>query len=127
MNPDRHVRNGRGAVRPYVYGPTSLLEFVQRVFGAELVERSPDGGEAELRIGDSMIALALGEEFPAEVVTWASIYVYVPDVDATYARALEAGAEPVAAPEDKPYRERLGGVRDAFRNVWYISTYLGDP
>ena len=75
-----------------------------------------------------MIALALGdEEVPADVVTRASIYVYVPDVDATYARALQAGAEPLAAPEDKPYQERLGGVRDAFGNVWYISTYVGGP
>lgn len=123
----RHVRNGRGTVRPYVYGPPGLLEFVQRTFDAELVERSPDGGEVELRIGDSMVALSLGHDFPTEFVTQASMHVYVEDADASYRRALEAGATPVSAPEDKPYQERLGAVRDDFGNVWFISTYQGAP
>ncbi|HEV2087720.1 MAG TPA: VOC family protein [Cryptosporangiaceae bacterium] len=118
-----HVRNGRGTLRPYVYGPPALLEFVTQTFGADLVERSPDGGEVELRVGDSMIALALGEDFPTDLVTRASIYVYVPDADTTYERALAAGATPLAAPEDKPYQERLGTVRDGFGNIWFISTY----
>ena len=41
----KHIRNGMGAVRPYVYGPPPLLDFVQRAFGAEIVERSRDGTE----------------------------------------------------------------------------------
>jgi PhnB protein len=122
----KHIRNGMGAVRPYVYGPAGLLDFVQRTFGAEVVERSPDGGEVELRLGDSMIALSLGERFPEAAGTHGSIQVYVEDADATYARALDAGAAAIAAPEDKPYRDRTGGVRDAFGNSWWISTYRGD-
>ena len=121
-----HIRNGMGAVRPYVYGPPQLLDVVQRTFGAEVVERSPDGGEVELRLGDSMIALSLGERFPEGAGNRGSIKVYVEDADATYARALDAGATSIAAPEDKPYQERAGGVRDAFGNSWWISTYRGD-
>jgi len=121
----RHIRNGVGAVRPYVFGPHSLLRFLQDTFSAEVVERSPDGGEVELRIGDSALALALGDEFPEGVATRASVYVYVEDADATYGLALRNGATPISPPEDKPYRERAGGVRDDFGNVWYISTYLG--
>jgi PhnB protein len=121
-----HIRNGMGAVRPYVYGPPELVEFVQRTFGAEVVERSPDGSEVELRLGDSMIALSLGERFPDDAGTRGSIQVYVEDADAAYARALDAGATPIAAPEDKPYRDRAGGERDVFGNSWWISTYLGD-
>jgi PhnB protein len=117
-----HVRNGMGAVRPYVYGAPQLLEFVQRTFGAEVVERSPDGSEVELRLGDSMISLSLGERDGAR----GTIQVYVEDVDATYARALDAGATAIAAPEDKPYRNRAGGVRDVSGNSWWIATYLGD-
>jgi hypothetical protein len=66
MHEARHIRNGVGAVRPYVFGPHSLLGFLQDPFSAEVVERSPDGGEVELRIGDSALALALalGDEFP---------------------------------------------------------------
>lgn len=120
----RHIRNGMGAIRPYVYGPPRLLDLVQRTFGAEVVERSPDGGEVELRLGDSMIALSLGERSPEGA--GGSIKVYVEDADATYARALDAGATAIAAPEDKPYRERAGGVRDVFGNSWWISTYRGD-
>jgi PhnB protein len=121
-----HIRNGMGAVRPYVYGPPRLLDFVQRTFRAEVVERSPDGGEVELRLGDSMIALSLHERFPDGAGTRGSIKVYVEDVDATHARALEAGATAIAAPEDKAYRERAAGVRDDFGNNWWISTYRGD-
>ena len=118
----KHIRNGMGAVRPYVYGPPLLLDFVLRTFGAEVVERSPDGSEVELRLGDSMISLSLGER----AGTRATIVVYVEDADAAYARALEAGATAIGAPEDKPYRNRAGGVRDVFGNSWWISTYLGD-
>ncbi len=120
-----HIRNGAGTVRPYVFGPRSLLPFLEGTFSAAVVETSPDGAEVEVRIGDSAIALALGEEFPEGVGTRASIYVYVEDADAAYARALGNGATSISPPEDKPYGERAGGVRDSFGNVWYISTYLG--
>jgi uncharacterized glyoxalase superfamily protein PhnB len=116
-----HIRNGLGTVRPYVYGPPQLLDFVQRTFGAQVVERSPDGSEVELRLGDSMISLSLGERDGAR----GAIQVYVEDVDATYARALDAGATAIAAPEDKPYGDRAGGVRDVAGNSWWIATFLG--
>lgn len=122
----RHIRNGQGTVRPYVYGPPSLLDFIERTFGGEVIERSPDGGEVEVRVGDSTLALALGEQFPDSVATRGSIYVYVEDADATYALALRGGASPIKQPETTPYRERIGSVRDTFGNVWYISTYVGE-
>ena len=125
MHSTSHIRHGVGAVRPYVFGPRSLLAFLERTFSAEVVERSGDDDEIEVRIGDSALALALGDEFPEGVATRASIYVYVEDADATYEQALRNGATSVSLPEDKPYQERAGGVRDDFRNVWYIATYLG--
>lgn len=125
MQKTSHIRNGVGTVRPYVFGPHGLLAFLQATFSAEVVERSPDDGEVELRIGDSALALALGDKFPDGVATQASVYVYVEDADATYELAVRNGAMPLYPPEDKPYRERAGGVRDDFGNVWYISTYLG--
>lgn len=121
-----HVRNGMGTVRPYLYGPAGLLTFLEQTFAAEVTERSPDGGEVELRIGDSIIAVTLGDDFPDGVdVTRASVYVYVPDVDAAFSRALNAGATSISAPRTEPYGERIGGVKDVFGNVWYISTRLG--
>jgi PhnB protein len=47
----------------------------------------------------------------------------VPDVDATYSRALKNGAEEIAPPEEKPYGERVAAVKDAFGNTWWIATY----
>jgi PhnB protein len=48
----------------------------------------------------------------------------VDDVDAAYERAVEAGAQSLAEPEDKPYDERSAGVKDSFGNTWWIATYV---
>ena len=55
----------------------------------------------------------------------ATLYVYVPDCDAVYAKALAAGAKSLAAPENKEYGDRNAGVEDACGNHWYIGTHLG--
>lgn len=122
-----HVRHGRGAVRPYVYGPLGLADFIRDTFGAVELERvgnEGDGFHIEAQIGDSVIVLETGNVLPA-AATPASIYVYVPDVDAAFARALRAGAKALDVPVDKPYAERAAGVTDAFGNVWWISSYTG--
>lgn len=120
-----YVRHGVGAVRPYLYGNVDLIEFVQQVFGAVELERfafGPRSFHVEAAIGDSVVVLEAADPPPATAAP-ASIYVYVPDVDAAYGRALEMGAEAVAPPEDKPYDERTAAVRDGFGNTWWIATY----
>jgi PhnB protein len=49
--------------------------------------------------------------------------MWLKDVDAAYKRALECGATSLAEPEDKPYDERVAGVKDTFGNTWWISTF----
>jgi PhnB protein len=50
-------------------------------------------------------------------------HLYVPDADATYARALKAGATPIYAPtDDHPSGDRWGEAKDPFGNAWYIAT-----
>jgi PhnB protein len=120
-----YVRHGVGTVRPYVYGNIDLIDFVQQVFGAVELERVELGAgsfHVEAAIGDSVIVLEVGDPPPATAAP-ASIYVYVPDVDTAYGRALEAGATEISPPEDKPYNERAAGVKDAFGNTWWIATY----
>ena len=56
----------------------------------------------------------------------ATLYLYVEDVDAAYKRALQAGATSIMEPANQPYGDRLGGVKDAFGNTWYISTHIED-
>jgi PhnB protein len=120
-----YVRHGVGTVRPYVYGNLDLIEFVQQVFGAVELERVAFGARCfhvESAIGDSVIVLEVGDPPPASAAP-ASIYVYVPDVDAAYGRALEAGAQEISPPQDKPYDERAAGVKDSFGNTWWFATY----
>lgn len=123
----KHVRHGFGSVRPYVYGHLALWDLVKDAFGAVEIERhefSPTSFHIEARIGDSVIVLETGD--PTHPTgSPGSIYVYLPDVEGAYRRALELGASSVAAPEDKPYQERQAGVRDSFGNTWWISTYKG--
>lgn len=85
-----HVRHGRGAVRPCVYGPLGPADFVRVVFGGVKLERAGSAGEgfhAETQIGRSVVVLETGDTVPA-AATRASIYVYVPDVDANFACAF---------------------------------------
>jgi PhnB protein len=122
-----HIRHGFGSVRPYVHGHLELWDLVEHAFGAVEIERhefGPKSFHVEARIGDSVIVLELGDP-PSPSGTPGSIYVYLPDVDAAYHRALERGTTSIAAPEDKPYEERAAGVRDSFGNTWWISTYRG--
>ena len=120
-----HVRHGFGTVRPYVHGYLALWDLVKAAFGAMELERhefGPKSFHIEAQIGDSVIVLETGDPPHPEGIA-GSIYVYVPDVDAAYRRALEHGAVSVAVPEDKPYQERTAGFRDSFGNIWWISTY----
>jgi PhnB protein len=104
-----------------------LIDFVKKTFGAEEKFRSigsAGGRHAEVRIGDSM--LMIGGGIPGG--TWkgeplpSAFHVYVPDCDAVYQRALDAGATSIAAPADQPYGERSGSVKDAAGDQWYIAT-----
>jgi PhnB protein len=121
----KYVRQGFGAVRPYVHGPLELWDLVQDAFGAVEIERhefSPTSFHIEARIEDSVIVLETGDPPRAEGKP-GSIYVYVEDVDAAYERAMKHGAKSVQAPQDKPYDERQAGIRDSYGNTWWIATY----
>jgi PhnB protein len=119
-----HVRNGFAAVRPYLHGPADLPEFVQQVFGAQVIERN-DSGPTLLKIDDGAVWIEAGD-LPPDIDGWTgSVYVYVPDVDAVFARAVARGAKVVAEPQDKPYAERQCGFTDAGGNTWWVSTHLG--
>jgi uncharacterized glyoxalase superfamily protein PhnB len=122
--------DGYHAITPYlvVDGAARLIDFLAEVFDAEEVERfaAPGNriGHAEMRIGDSLVMLgdAHGEHGPRQ----AMLYVYVDDADATYQRALAAGATSVQAPADRFYGDRSAGVKDPAGNLWWIATHIED-
>ena len=47
----------------------------------------------------------------------------IDDADATYERAIRAGARSVEEPMDMPYGDRRGMVEDPCGNVWQIATH----
>jgi uncharacterized glyoxalase superfamily protein PhnB len=115
------VPAGWHTVTPRIFadGADELVEFVKEVFGARGEYR--DSRPSELKIGDSIVMIA---DASARRPTPAFLYVYVPDADATYRLALDAGATSVEAPSDMPYGDRRGMVEDRWGNVWQIATHL---
>jgi len=126
----RPIPHGYHTVTPYltVQGADQLIDFLKQVFEAKETERvtRPDGtiGHADVRIGDSVIMLAeaSGEWKPMP----GAIHLYVDDTDATYQRALQAGAASLMAPADQFHGDRMAGVKDPFGNVWWIVTHVED-
>jgi PhnB protein len=123
-------REGFRSLTPYLLAPQSarLMDFMKDVFGAaeRLNVPRPDGSimHAEIIIGDSMIEM--GENPPDQHAPRPTpLHVYVPDVDAVYARALAAGGTSLGEPTDHEYGERGAGVKDAAGNHWYLATAHG--
>jgi PhnB protein len=125
------VREGFTTVTPYIrVGKEGLVDFLVRVFDAQETfgERGSGGGmHRELRIGDSMLMIGEGGAGAAGVmpIRPVAFHVFVKDVDATFERAIAAGATALGEPADRHYGERAGFVTDPFGNRWYIATPLG--
>ncbi|MBI5264584.1 MAG: VOC family protein [Bradyrhizobium sp.] len=122
---------GFHTITPYliVSGAQNEIEFMQKGLGAEAVHeptKRPDGSimHATLKIGNSMLMLADASEHAAP--TSVMLYLYVPDVDAAYRRAMEAGATSVMEPADQFYGDRSGGVKDPAGNTWFFGTHIED-
>jgi PhnB protein len=117
-------------VIPYllVHGVENLMSFLSQVFEATEMERIENAegkiAHAEMRIGDCMVMLAEAN------VAWPAascvLYVYVADIDATYARAMEAGATSISEPATHFYGDRTGGIKDPSGNTWWIATHVED-
>src|SRR2546427_7713299 len=120
------IPDGYHTVTPVlmVNNAAKLIDFLTQAFGARERERyaDPDGKilHAEVTLGDSIVQLsdATGEWKPVQV----PLLLYVTDTDATYRRALKAGATSLREPMDAFYGDRTAGVKDAFGNSWWIAT-----
>ncbi|MFW6691650.1 VOC family protein [Streptomyces sp. MAR4 CNX-425] len=121
-----------------IRGAAEALDFYADVFGATERVRfpGPDGGvvHAEIEIGDSAVMVEeaskeLGTQEPPSGGLAGSpvfLYVYVEDVDAVVARAVERGAELKRAPEDQFYGDRDGFLIDPFGHGWTVATHVED-
>ena len=132
------VPAGCHTATPYlmVKGAAKAIEFYKRVFGAvEVMRLSGSDGKvahAEIRIGDSMLMLAdespeWGNRSPETLGgTPVFIALYLPDVDAVAARAVEAGAKILIPVADQFYGDRMGRLADPFGHIWLVATHKED-
>jgi PhnB protein len=121
---------GYTTVAPWVVTDDSraLFAFIEQAFGGIELAQVPleDGsiGHAEIRIGDTVVlAFDRRDGWPP---TPSLLRVFVPDVDAATAAALEAGASLVTPPLTQAFGQRGSRVRDPFENIWWITATLED-
>lgn len=114
------------SVSPYlvVKGAEDTIRFLKTVLDAQEIRRFPNetGGimHAEVRIDDTVVMLADSTEQWQAIP--ACVHVYVPDVDATYEKAMKAGATSIQEPVQKGDADKRGAVQDAGGTTWWIGT-----
>jgi PhnB protein len=112
-------------------GAAAAIEFYKKALGAEVVDQAPDPSgkkiwHASLRIGDSM--LFVNDVFPdmGGAPSHSSLWLYVPDTDASFKRATEAGATAKMPPTDMFWGDRMGQIADPFGQTWVLATRVKD-
>ena len=121
--------DGYTSVAPYLIidGAQTTLDFLAKVFsGQPLRVHAGVGGRlrhAEIKIDDTVIMLADSMEGWPPVPT--HVHVYVPDVDETYRKAIEAGASSVQEPVRRDDPDKRGGFRDACGTTWWVAEQMG--
>jgi len=130
------IPEGYGTVMPAlcVRDAARAIEFYKKAFGALELTRmaGPDGKimHAEIKIGGSIVFLC--DEFPdmpgacrapqtLNGVT-SGLYLYVPDADSLFARALKAGAKQIMPLSDMFWGDRYGKLQDPFGHFWGLAT-----
>jgi uncharacterized glyoxalase superfamily protein PhnB len=95
-----------------------LAAFIKAVFEAD-GEVHPNR-PSEIRIGESLIMVSDGDGRREAHAGF--LYVYVPDADETYDRAVAAGAEIIEAPLNQAYGDRRATFSDKWGNTWQAAT-----
>src|SRR5437867_4036116 len=133
------IPEGYHSTTPYlcVKGAADAIEFYKKAFGATELTRMADPksgkvGHAEIQIGDSRVMLAdeypeMGFLSPKSIGgTPVMMHLYVEDVDATFPKAVAAGAKVTREVADQFYGDRGGQVEDPFGHKWYVATHKED-
>jgi PhnB protein len=118
---------GRGSVLAHVHPQRAraYIDFLKRAFGAEELGVIEHGGRvmhAEVRIGDAV--LEMGEPDDAAGIPSNGFFLFVDDVEAAYARAVEAGATAIRPVADIPYGLRSAIVRDPAGYLWWPARWI---
>lgn len=121
-NQSRFIPEGWHSVTPRLFADDAkeLVEFLKNVFDA--TGEYTDDRPSIVKIGDSIVMIG---DAGVRNATAAFLYVYVKDADATYQRAVAAGAGTLEEPRDTHYGDRRCMIKDPGGNTWQIATYRG--
>ncbi len=113
------------------------IEFYKKAFGATVLDLFPNLTgpgimHATIKIGDSI--LMMGDENPGQACKSAeslgaspiSLYLYVPNADATFKQAVAAGCMVTMPMADMFWGDRAGSIKDPFGYSWMIATHTQD-
>jgi len=109
----------------------SAIDFWKAAFGAEILylHLMPDGvhvANSQIRVGEVVfMAMEPAPErgYPATVL---ETFLYSPDVDAAFEKAVAAGATPKTKPADRFWGDRVAEVMDPSGLRWTLATHLQD-
>lgn len=111
---------------------SEAVEFYQKAFGAEPITllQLPDGRVLHAALSIEGAVFFLADEFPEEGGqspqslggSPVTLHLQVPDCDAMFQRAVEAGCEVRMPPEDMFWGDRYGVVADPYGHKWSIAT-----
>jgi lactoylglutathione lyase len=108
----------------YVPDVRAAVEFYERAFGLQRGYVADEGTYGEMATGETKLAFVADAQaeglFPggyrhneaAQQPNGFELALVTDDVDAAYARAVSAGATPLAEPAGKPWGQRIAYVRD---------------
>ena len=132
------IPDGMHSLTPHLIcaGASDAIAFYKAAFGAVETSRLPGPKgllmHASVRIGDSTLMLV--DEMPewgalspkALKGSPVTIHLYVPDVDATVAQAVAAGARITMPVADMFWGDRYGQLEDPFGHRWSVATHQRD-
>jgi len=130
------IPEGLHTITPHltIKGAADAIAFYEKAFGAEeLMRQEGPGGSimhARIRIGDSSVML--NDEYPEHGShgptenSAVALHLYVEDVDAAYARAVEAGCEVLFPLSDTFWGDRYALLRDPFNHRWSVASKVED-
>jgi PhnB protein len=125
----RPIPKGYHAVTPSLVqnSAAQTIDFCKKAFGAKVrMQLAGSDGKimhAEIEIGDSVLMLNDVMQDPAQP---AGLFLYVENVDKTFAKAVKAGATPIMPPQDMFWGDRFGRIEDPSGNKWGIATHVED-
>jgi len=113
------------------------LAFYQAAFGARelFTALNPDGKSVmhgEMQIGSSRVMFCdeaphhVGKGVESRGGSPVSFYLYVPDADAAFQKAVAAGCAVEMPVQEMFWGDRMGALKDPFGHSWVVATHVKD-